>query len=74
MHVENVEPRLLRVDEVAARLDCNPETVRRMARRGELPALRLGSGTRSPLRIPADELVGWLNTHRLPRETQHDRD
>lgn len=60
MTVETVESELLRVSEVAARLRCSPEVVRRKIRSGELPGLRLGSGRRAPLRVPADELEAWL--------------
>ena len=41
--------------EVAA---CDPMTIRRAVRAGELRALRLGS--HGHLRIPADELAAWL--------------
>ena len=37
---------------------CDPMTIRRAVRAGELRALRLGS--HGHLRIPADELAAWL--------------
>ncbi len=67
MKAEAVEPELLRVGEVAARLRCTPEVVRRKIRSGELPALRLGRGRRAPLRVPADELDAWLYGARRER-------
>ena len=44
---------LLTVDEVAARLRLNPQTVRRWIRRGTLPATKIG---RKEWRIKADDL------------------
>jgi len=44
---------LLTVDEVAARLRLNPQTVRRWIRRGTLPATKIG---RKEWRIRADDL------------------
>jgi excisionase family DNA binding protein len=57
-------PDLLRIPEVAAFLRCTEEVVRRKIRSGELPGVRLGSGPRAPLRVPADELERWLAGHR----------
>ena len=68
MKAETVEPELLRVGEVAARLRCTPEVVRRKIRSGELPGLRLGSGPRAPLRIPADALDAWLFSSKPPAD------
>ena len=48
------------MDAVAARLDVNPETVRRRVNRGELPALRLCSGPRAPIRVDADALEAFI--------------
>lgn len=42
--------RLLNVAEVAEQLGCHPETVREMARRGDIPSLKLGGRT-SPYRF-----------------------
>jgi excisionase family DNA binding protein len=66
MVAQNVEPELLRVGEVAARLRCSPEVVRRKLRSGELPGVRLGSGPRAPLRVPADALEAWLFGRKPP--------
>jgi excisionase family DNA binding protein len=57
---ESVESELLRVPEVAERLRCSDEVVRRKIRSGDLPGVRLGSGPRAPLRVPADQLERWL--------------
>jgi excisionase family DNA binding protein len=51
MKAEGVESELLRVPEVAERLRCTDEVVRRKIRSGELPGVRLGSGPRAPLRV-----------------------
>jgi excisionase family DNA binding protein len=37
-----VEERLLKISEAARRLDCSPEWVRQLGRRGELEVLKLG--------------------------------
>jgi excisionase family DNA binding protein len=55
-----VEPQLLGVKEVALRLRCSEQTVRRRISEGSLPALRLGDGPRSPLRIDRAEFERWL--------------
>ena len=52
-------PKLLRVPEVARRLDVCRDTVYWLIARGDIPAVRLG-GSRSALRVPADELAAWL--------------
>jgi excisionase family DNA binding protein len=56
--VTNVE--LLTTAQVARRLHQSEEVLRRKAREGILPAVRLGHGPRAPLRFPADELERWL--------------
>jgi excisionase family DNA binding protein len=50
---------LLTVEEVAARLRSNPETVRRYLRSGKLRGVRPG-GTRLGWRIPVSELDRFL--------------
>ncbi len=67
MKGHTVEPELLRVPEVAERLRCTPEVVRRKIRTGELTGLRLGSGRRAPLRVPANELDAWLESRHVER-------
>jgi excisionase family DNA binding protein len=54
---------LLKVDEVADRLRVNPETVRRMLRRGRLRG-SMPAGIRGGWRIPASEV------DRLLKETE----
>jgi hypothetical protein len=59
---------LLTTAQVARRPKQSEEVVRRKACSGELPAFRLGSGPRAPLRFDAAELAEWL--YREPaRET-----
>jgi excisionase family DNA binding protein len=66
MKTESVESELLRVPEVAERLRCTDEVVRRKIRSGELPGVRLGSGPRAPLRVSADALEAWLFGRKPP--------
>jgi excisionase family DNA binding protein len=49
-------PQLLKVAQVAERIQETPATVYRLIAAGELPAIRLGSSPRSPLRVDAGEL------------------
>ena len=49
----------MRVKEVAQALDQHPATVYRKVHSGEIPAVRLGSGT-AGIRIPAREFEAWL--------------
>ena len=51
---------LLTVPEVAGRLRVSVKTVRRRIEAGELPAVRIGSGTRAPVRVDEAELDEWL--------------
>jgi excisionase family DNA binding protein len=64
------ESELLTAAESAERLKLKPETVRGLVRRGELRAIRLGSGPKPPLRIRSEELerfltAGETHTHEL---------
>jgi excisionase family DNA binding protein len=58
---------LLTTAQVARRLKQSEEVVRRKARDGTLPALRLGPGPRAPLRFDERALEAWLN--RIPAAT-----
>ena len=51
--------RLLKISETAARLNVSKVTVRRLIRRGELPAVQLG-GKGSAVRVAEAELDDWL--------------
>jgi excisionase family DNA binding protein len=51
---------LLTTAQVARRLKQSEEVVRRKARDGTLPALRLGPGPRAPLRFDERALEAWL--------------
>jgi excisionase family DNA binding protein len=57
---EEAPPRLLKVSETAERMSVSPWTVYRMISRGDLPAIRLGSGPCAPLRVDANELERWI--------------
>ena len=50
---------LLTVQETAERLAQSPVTVRRKIRLGEVPAVRVGTGPRAPLRVDERELQEW---------------
>lgn len=52
---------MLTTEQVAARLKVDEETVRRMARRGDLPAIRIGGR----LRFDPDELAAALERNRV---------
>jgi len=51
---------------VARRLSVSADTVRRRIRSGEIPAVRLGSSERHPLRVSSIALEQWL--HGEPEE------
>jgi excisionase family DNA binding protein len=52
--------KLLTVEQVAERLQVSKWSVYRRIEAGELPAIRLGSTNRAPLRISERELQAWL--------------
>ena len=51
---------LLSVREAAVLLDTSPATIRRWVTEGKVPALRLGSGPASQLRLRATDICGLL--------------
>ena len=51
---------LLTVADVAERFGQHPETIRRKARDGEIPALKLGTSPRAQFRFDRDELEAWV--------------
>jgi excisionase family DNA binding protein len=53
---------VLSVADVCRRLNCSPETVRRLVNAGDLPAYKLG-GKNSHLRIPEAALADYLDRH-----------
>lgn len=52
------EPRLLRIPEVAARLDVTVQRAYELARTGSLPAVRIGR----QLRVDPDVLQAWIDS------------
>ena len=52
--------RLLTVGEVALHLRQSERTVRDKIAAGDLPAHRIGSGPRAPIRVDRAELEAWL--------------
>ena len=54
------QAQLLTVGEVALRLRQSERTVRDKIAAGDLPALKIGSGPRAPIRVDSAELERWL--------------
>ena len=54
------QAQLLTVGEVALRLRQSPRSVRDKIAAGEIPAVKIGSGPRAPIRVDAAELEAWL--------------
>ena len=63
------DERLLTPKELALAWRQSPGTIRRKIAAGEIPAVRLGTGPRPPIRIPVDELERWL--HKPRKENRH---
>lgn len=57
------EPRLLTVGEVALSLRQSERTVRAKISSGALPAIKIGTGPRAPIRVDPAELERWLYGH-----------
>jgi excisionase family DNA binding protein len=51
---------LLTVADVAERFGQHPDTIRRKARDGEIPALKLGTGPRARFAFDRHELEAWV--------------
>jgi hypothetical protein len=64
---ERVE--LLTTAQVARHLSQSEESIRRKARDGTLPVIRLGDGPKAPLRFDPLELENWL-----ARDSEHGGD
>jgi excisionase family DNA binding protein len=58
---------VLTVREAAQKLACSEAHIRRLIDSGDLPAMRLGGGLRSPYRVPRKGLEDYV-TSRLGRE------
>jgi excisionase family DNA binding protein len=54
------ETQLLTVAEVARRLRQSERTVRDKIHSGQLPAVKIGTGPRAPLRVSTAELEAWI--------------
>jgi excisionase family DNA binding protein len=61
------EEKVLTVNQVAARLQVNVQTVRRWLREGDLVGIPFGG--RSGWRVSETELQGFLDRRRLERQT-----
>jgi len=58
------------VFEVAHLLRVHPETVRRMAARGDLPAFRLGRAHSAPLRFRAESVADYIRGQEIAMERE----
>ena len=61
-----MDERVLTVNQVAAQLQVNVQTVRRWLRDGELIGIPIGG--RTGWRVPASEVAAFLDRRRLARE------
>lgn len=57
------EPRLLTVGEVACTVVRAKRTVRDKINAGALPAIKIGTGPRAPIRVDPAELDAWLEAN-----------
>ncbi len=57
---------LFSINTAAARLDCHPETLRRIIRRGDLAAVKVGR----TWRVRESDLVAYLNAHTVPAKAE----
>jgi len=63
------ETQLLTVAEVARRLQQSERTVRDKIASGALPAIKIGTGPRAPIRVDPGELDAWIEAnHVTPAE------
>jgi excisionase family DNA binding protein len=58
--VEVSESQFLTVREAARVLHCSPRMIRARLARGEIDAVRLGSGPKAPIRIASGDIVRYL--------------
>lgn len=63
-----IEPALLRLEQVASRLAVSPSTVRRLIRRGDLPVVRVGR----QLRVRPADLADFIQSHTEDKGESHD--
>jgi excisionase family DNA binding protein len=66
--------RLLTLRQLAAYLGQAPDTVRKRAKRGEIPALKVGFGPRSPYRFDPQEIDRWMYGDSRPVRAMVGRD
>ncbi len=57
---------LFTINTAAARLDCHPETLRRIIRRGELTAVKVGS----KWRVSETDLLAYLAAHTVEAKSE----
>lgn len=58
-------PHLLTKREVADLLFIDPQVIARCVRRGDLRAVRFADGGASPVMIPRDELLRWIDSRQV---------
>lgn len=61
------EPELLTTAQVLALLQIGRTKLWDLVRGGDLPAYRIGTGRSAPLRFRRDEVLRWLDHHRVAR-------
>ena len=59
-HEDQNQPLLLTIKSAASELACSEAHVRRLIASGDLPAFRLGQGSRSPYRVPRLALESYV--------------
>jgi excisionase family DNA binding protein len=59
---------LLTVKEAATLLRQHPSTIRRKARSGEIPSLKIGLGQKAPIRFDSRELAAFIHNPRGPHD------
>jgi excisionase family DNA binding protein len=57
---------LFSINTAAARLECHPETLRRIIRRGELTAVKVGRSWR----VRETDLTAFLQAHTVPAKVE----
>lgn len=61
------EPELLTTAQVLSLLQIGRTKLWELVRGGDLPAYRIGAGRTAPLRFRRDEVLRWLDHHRVAR-------
>lgn len=60
---QHAGPLLLKVDEAARLLGVTQSKILKLVDAGVLPAVKMGPGSRSGVRIPVESLHDWISSH-----------